>query len=155
MATLRDILQRFRPSGAPGAAGAAAVPADRRARAEAELEPVFAALAPTVARCAEIRRVGAALAAGHTARATQHADAILADATRAESGERADAGARVRASLAAEFAAIDAAAARESDQVRRHADAVMSQLVDRAVERFRGCIADLDRNAAGDRTAQR
>jgi hypothetical protein len=154
MATLRDLLQRFRPSGAPGAATAAGVPADRRARAEAELEPVFAALAPTVVRCAEMRRVGAALAAGRDSGAARQAQTILAAATRTEPDERADAGAEVRTSLAAEFAAIDAEAARETDQVRRHAAAVMTVLVARAVERVRRDIAELNPDAADGRTAQ-
>lgn len=155
MATLRDILQRFRPSSAPGAAAGAGIPADRRARAEAELEPVFAALAPTVGRCAEIRRVGSALAAGRVARATGRVEAILADATRSEPGERSDAALRVRENLAAEFAAIDADAAGESDRVRRHADAVMALLVGRAVERVRHDIAEFDTSGPRRRTALR
>lgn len=155
MAALRDLLQRFRPSGAPGAAAGAGVPADRRARAEAELEPVFAALAPTVARCAEIRRVGTALAAGLDARAQRRAENILASADRTASDERADAGAKARASLAAEFIAIDADAARESDQVRRHADAVMTVLVARAVEQVHREVAELDAEPCVGRTARR
>ena len=41
-----SLLQRFR-GGVPGAPSAAGVPADRRAELDAELAPVFAALAPT------------------------------------------------------------------------------------------------------------
>ena len=40
-----DLLYRFRPSGAPGAATQAGVPADRARDLAEELEPVFASVA--------------------------------------------------------------------------------------------------------------
>jgi hypothetical protein len=43
MPRVRDLLYRFRPEGAPGAAAAAGVPADRAAELTAELEPLIAA----------------------------------------------------------------------------------------------------------------
>ena len=47
MPRVRDVLYRFRPAGAPGAASSAGVPVDRSADLAAELEPVFALLADT------------------------------------------------------------------------------------------------------------
>ncbi|HEX7745917.1 MAG TPA: hypothetical protein VF462_11720, partial [Micromonosporaceae bacterium] len=55
MPAVRELLDRFRPAGAPGAASAAGVPADRQTTASAELDPVFAALADVVAKCAGLR----------------------------------------------------------------------------------------------------
>ena len=49
MPRTRGLLQRFRGAGAPGAASAVGVPADRVAETAAELEPVFARLAPVQA----------------------------------------------------------------------------------------------------------
>jgi hypothetical protein len=153
MATLRDILQRFRPTGAPGAAASAGVPADRRARAEAELQPVFAALTATVDTCVEIRRIGTALALAHTTAAAHRAAAVVAGATRVGPDERCAAAERARADLASELAAIRAGAVRDAERVRRRADAVTSGLVDRAVGHVRADILalDLSRRPTGGR----
>ena len=45
MPSARDMLQRFRPIGTPGAAAPAGVPADRAAELGRELQPVFDELA--------------------------------------------------------------------------------------------------------------
>ena len=58
MPRVRDLLYRFRPSGAPGAATAAGVPVDRTAKLAAELDPVFARLADTEEECAAILAEG-------------------------------------------------------------------------------------------------
>jgi hypothetical protein len=55
MARARDFVERFRPSGPPGAAARPGVPADRQAERSAELEPLLALLAETEAEVAHIR----------------------------------------------------------------------------------------------------
>ena len=51
----RDILQRFRSAGTPGAATATGVPADRVAELSAELEPVLAQLVSVQQEVSRIR----------------------------------------------------------------------------------------------------
>ena len=55
MPSARDLLQRFRPAGAPGPATAAGVPADRAEERTSELDPLFRLLEDTVAEAARIR----------------------------------------------------------------------------------------------------
>ncbi|KAE8765526.1 hypothetical protein, partial [Georgenia thermotolerans] len=55
MPRARDILQRFRPAGTPGAAAPAGVPADRVTEMAAELEPVLARLAEAQAEADQVR----------------------------------------------------------------------------------------------------
>ena len=87
---VRDLLERFRPAGAPGAATPAGVPSDRSAALSDELGPVLAMLADTEQECARIRREGDDLAARVRADAAARAAATLAggrdraDAARAE-----------------------------------------------------------------------
>jgi V/A-type H+/Na+-transporting ATPase subunit D len=60
MASARDLLERFRPAGTPGAAAPAGVPYDRGAALEDELRPVLALLSPTEERCAaQVHEAGA------------------------------------------------------------------------------------------------
>lgn len=58
MARARDLLDRFRPVGAPGAATAVGVPADRLAEVSQELEPVLALLDDVAAECTVVRADG-------------------------------------------------------------------------------------------------
>ena len=78
MARVRDVLYRFRPAGAPGAASAAGVPVDRAADLAAELEPLLAQLATTERTVAGIReqaiRDAAEIRARDVERAQQHRD---------------------------------------------------------------------------------
>ena len=50
-----NFLERFRPAGAPGAAAAVGVPANRPSELAAELEPVFGELSGVVAQARRIR----------------------------------------------------------------------------------------------------
>lgn len=68
MPKVRDFLDRFRPAGTPGAAGAVGVPADRQAGAEAELAPAFAVLAEIERHCTEVRERAQRQAARQTER---------------------------------------------------------------------------------------
>jgi hypothetical protein len=137
---VRDILDRFRPAGTPGAATAAGVPADRRESAAAELEPVFAALAETVARCAAVRREAAAKAEHDRHEAAERAHAILARAHAGAEAERASAAAALRQD--AELSASEGLrrAMARAEEIRRAGGARLPDLVERALDRVRADI---------------
>jgi hypothetical protein len=131
----REILDRFRPAGPPGAAGAAGVPADRRADAQRELALLFAGLADVERRCADVRDRADRQAVRRAARSQRMAAAIVdearseARATRVSAATRAQADARIEAQVIVEHA--DKAAA----DLRRSAEGRMPALVDRILER--------------------
>ena len=127
MPRVRDVLERFRPAGAPGAPSAAGVPADRRAAVVAELEPVFAELSAVVRRCEEIRQGARTAASQRETVAEDHARAITAQARAESESERASAAATLReqaaqaASQALDNAEAAAAEVRRSGETRRAA----------------------------------
>jgi hypothetical protein len=142
-------LERFRPAGAPGAATAAAVPADRRAAARAELEPVFAALSDDIARAGAERDALMAEAARRRAEGQDAARALVARAQAAADGERAAERARLRGiSTAATRAAQERAAAR-ARAVRERAGRRRAALVAAVVERVRADIEELGSDERG------
>ena len=97
MPRVRDVLHRFRPSGAPGAATASGVPVDRAGELAAELEPVLALLEETEQECAaELERAGLEAAATR-ARDAERVAAVLASGRARVEAERASAAARSRA----------------------------------------------------------
>ena len=87
MVRVREVLHSFRPAGAPGAAGAVGVPADRGADLAAELEPEFAQLASTERECA---RIAAQMRPNALEKSTSAAVAAERDAAviRRHAGER-------------------------------------------------------------------
>ncbi|HEU5023471.1 MAG TPA: hypothetical protein VFV01_00985 [Spirillospora sp.] len=139
MPAIHDVLQRFRPAGAPGPA--AAVPADRRAALEEELGPVFAGLQEAEAERRQI--VGEA---GDRARALREAARVeaagLVERARSEAaGERASAEAEVRHAAEDEDRALLAAAENEANRIRAVASARLDGLVARAAG-FVGAYVD-------------
>lgn len=96
MPRVRDVLQRFRPSGAPGAATAAGVPVDRTGELAAELEPVFALLAETERECATLLDRAREEEAAIRARDAERARSIVATGRARLDAERAAATARSR-----------------------------------------------------------
>lgn len=160
MSRARDVLYRFRPAGAPGAASATGVPADRVADLRAELQPVFAELERTEQECADIiARARRAAAAVH-AEAADRAGGLVPAARERVDGERAAAVARVRQRSAQESAAALAAAEQDAAQVRRRARERMPSFVDSMVtavgelvgaksEPVTGSAAPGDRSAGG------
>ncbi len=132
MPRVRDVLYRFRPTGAPGPAGPAAVPADRSTDRAVELEPVFDLLADIESRCAAVREGAVHDAEVRRERAAEGARRLLADARSRAAGERAAAAARVAARAAGESAATVEAARSDADR-----------LLVRATGRTPGCVARL------------
>jgi flagellar biosynthesis/type III secretory pathway protein FliH len=149
MAGVRDLLDRFRPAGAPGPAGAAGVPADRRESAATELAPIFAALAEVEQECDRLRQAAAQAAEQRRAAAAEQARAIVARARNEAGAERAAAAARVREDMAAELAQLAASAAAEADEVRRRSDQRLPQLLAEVVQRVRADLAALDGGEPG------
>jgi hypothetical protein len=143
MPRVRELLDRFRPAGAPGSASAAGVPADRRAGVEAELEPVFAALAGVEAECARLRTAAAAEAGTRTRAATARAAAIVAAADEATAPAQASAAAAARQRAAEETAHLTAAAERDAASVRESAIHRRPLLVARVLDEVRRELAAL------------
>lgn len=129
MPPVRDLLLRFRPSGAPGAAGPAGVPVDVSAQWSAELAPVFAALAATEDECTAVASEG--LRRADQARATMRtrADALRAGLHQQAEAERAMAAAAAHDRALGPGGALDSALGGEiEDQVvalRARAESLM------------------------------
>jgi hypothetical protein len=140
---MRELLERLRPAGAPGAATVAGVPADRVRSAEAELAPVFEALAGVVVECARRRRVAGEDAARVAAEAEQRAHAVTARARAGAEAERAAAAADIRAASAIQLEALSRQARIEADRVRREATGRNDTLVKQVVELARGHLVAL------------
>ncbi|MEV0667854.1 hypothetical protein ACIBI3_40540 [Actinomadura luteofluorescens] len=136
MPALHDLLQRFRPAGAPGPA--AAVPSEHRA-VEDELEPVFARLEG--AEQERRRTVAAAhdLARSLTGSARDRAAGLIEQARAAATAERAAAAAEMLRAAEDEEQAMRAAAEDEARRVREAASTRMDGLVARAM----GVVAGL------------
>lgn len=88
MPRARDLLERFRPAGAPGGATAAGTPVDHTADMASELAPVFAALAETQTECAQLLDSARADAAATLARAREQANAVRDSARERVPAER-------------------------------------------------------------------
>lgn len=150
MPAVRELLERFRPAGAPGRAGAAGVPADREKLAADELAPVFAALAEVERECDRIRQEAADAAAARRTDAAASARATVARARSEAAGIRAAAAARVREDIAAELAELSGRTAAEVSEVRRRNVRRQPQLLSMVVERVRDDLAALDGGASAD-----
>ncbi|MFG1949268.1 hypothetical protein [Nonomuraea sp. NPDC048826] len=142
MARLREFAGRFRPAGVPGAAAPAAVPADLRACREAELEPVFAALAETARTCSDMREQAEKDARETERQAGERCEAILADARSRTAAERADALAVARSRVLAENAALLDEARRTAHDIRERARSRLPHLVERVLDRIRALGAE-------------
>lgn len=153
MPRVRDLLFRFRPAGAPGAATAAGVPVDRAADATAELAPLFARLTDTERACADI------LAAARRDAETQREDglrraaAIETEALRRRDAERAAAAARIRQGNDDETATLLAEADERANHIRQWGASQLPRYRDDAVTAVRTLIADIgtatDTDSAG------
>ncbi|GAB3979425.1 hypothetical protein GCM10029978_074770 [Actinoallomurus acanthiterrae] len=138
MARLRDLLERFRPAGAPGAAARTGVPADRATELAAELADVFATLEPVQAECTAIREAARRDARDARGRAHDQADTLIAEARMRVAAERAAAAARAGERVSAEYAAIVTDAEGIAAQIRARADERLPALVARAISVLKG-----------------
>lgn len=133
----RDLLQRFRLAGTPGAASVAGVPADRVAEVSAELEPVLILLSDVQEQARQIRAAGRDEADRRRHDAREQARALVSAAQREADAIRAEAAAEVRRRAAADTAAVLSAADRDADRIRRQVAERLPGYVDRVVRAVR------------------
>jgi hypothetical protein len=133
MPTVRELLNRFRPAGAPGRAGRAGVPADRAAELSAELAPVFQALAATTAEAAALRSAAATEAAARGVSAAREAQETVAEAHRIASAQRAAAFGVAQADADAETAKLLEEGRRAAGDIHERAERRLPALVDSVV----------------------
>jgi hypothetical protein len=142
MPRVRDLLYRFRPSGAPGAANAAGVPVDRALEQSAELEPVLALLTATERECATIVELARTEADEIREHCAQEARSTVAAARSRQGAERAAAAAQVRQGGRALTAEIALAAARQEADVRRQATRMTPVYVERVLGSVRSLTGE-------------
>jgi hypothetical protein len=138
----RDILQRFRPAGTPGAASSSGVPADRVAEASAELEPVLALLAAVQDEASRVRSDAAREAGRRRQDAAERASAVVLAAHRQAVAERAEAALRVSREAEAEVAAGLAEAQRAASALREHAAGRMPSYRERVLTATRARLRE-------------
>lgn len=142
MPGLRDVLDRFRPAGTPGAAtSGVGVPADRRAAAAAELEPVFAELARVARQCAALRREADDEATHLLGESTARARTLVTQARHDAAAERATAAARRRDEAAIELTRIRTEAEAAARAEYRRAEQRLPALVERIAAAVRADLA--------------
>jgi hypothetical protein len=139
---VRDLLYRFRPAGAPGAASPAGVPANRDAERATELEPLFAQLAETERECAQIREQGRRDAERIRARAVEQAGSIVAAAAAGTEAARAAANAQMQRKAETESAALLVTAHDQAAAVCEHAGERIPKYVELAVESVRTLLGE-------------
>lgn len=122
MPSVRDFLERLRPSGTPGAASVSGVPADRVTERVAELESVFDQLVDVQADAERIRSQGSIEAQQRRDVAAATARSIVAEARRLSESERAAAAATAHAEARAAARAIITGARAEADAITRAAE---------------------------------
>ncbi len=127
MPSTRDLLQRFRPAGTPGAASATGVPADRRDERAAELAGVFAALATAVEESDRVRREALAEAERRREAARAEATAWVAMARREAEAQRAQAVAQAHDEIATSARGSVAAAEQRAREIECAADRTRPQ----------------------------
>ena len=137
MVDIRRFLHLLRPAGAPGAAAGAAVPINRRAALEAELTPVFAALAGVEADCLRIRSEAEAQAARRATEAAAFAADTVAAAEEEAPIRRAEAIEGRLAQARRDSYRSVAAAESEADGIAHRAAPVISALAAAAVDAVR------------------
>jgi hypothetical protein len=142
MPRVRELLSRFRPAGAPGAASGAGVPVDRKAGLAEELEPVLAALDATQRECESLRESTVSAASARVTEATTQAGLIVERARADAAAARAATAAQAHQRAADETARLAADAAAEADEVLRSARQRRPQLVAAVVAAVRRELVD-------------
>jgi hypothetical protein len=147
---VRDLLNRFRPAGAPGAAGNAGVPVDRDASMRTELAPLFARLAPTLGDCADIVARARRDADVRRAADAERARSLLAQAQVTAPVERRSAASAIEEQVAADAAHASSAAANDLLELRER----VLQRTPALVEQVVAAVSELLADDSGSRTAR-
>lgn len=136
----RDLLNRFRPSGTPGAAGGTGVPLEGGADPAAELAALFAELEVTERECRALREDGEARAAQVRAQAEEQARDLVDRARALQDSERATVVARMRSRGEAAVATTAHAADDRARALLEQAELNRDRDVGLVVERVRGLL---------------
>jgi hypothetical protein len=150
MPRVSDLLYRFRPSGAPGSAASAGVPADRAHDLALELEPLFARLAQTERECRDVLEEGRRAAEHVRARDAAAVQRLLATAAPTAAAERARAFAVAQGAGAAEIAATEASANHQIRLVRRRYEGILPSLLEEVAAGVLALVGGLDKDAPAD-----
>lgn len=137
MPRARDLLQRFRPAGTPGAAARRGVPEDRIAALSAELEPVLGLLSGSVEQGRRIRDNARASAEHRRRTAIEQAQALVMAAGGQAEPIRAEAGTRISRTAAREAAADLANAKDTASELRRRGAQRIPDLADQVAAEVR------------------
>jgi len=129
-----NILDRFRPAGAPGPAGPVGVPAADDQGPAVELIPVFAALAADVETCRRLVDEARREADGVLSHAREQAAAIIAQARVDEGVERARAAAQVEQAASEQDARLLAHARKEADDLEEARMALLPGTARRVID---------------------
>ncbi|HXY27566.1 MAG TPA: hypothetical protein VEH82_04735 [Acidimicrobiales bacterium] len=135
MPSLNEILRRFRFHGVPGAPALVPVPVDRTAELEAELTPVFAALAEVQGVAAATVDTAEREARARRAAAAEEARRIVAEARGRVIAARDEAAAARQAEAEAESRRVLAAGEAEAERVGRLSAARVDALAELVVTR--------------------
>lgn len=135
MASVGDILQRFRFHGVPGAPAPAGVPVDRASEIEAELAPVFSFLEAAQHRAEEVLEDATAEAARRLAESAAHARQILAQARLDADAAREDSAVEHLARAEQQRSALVAQARSEAERIARVAQERTPGLIQELVRR--------------------
>jgi lysozyme family protein len=137
MARARDLLERFRPAGTPGAAARRGVPADKLSELFDELAPVLALLASDMEQAKRVREEAQAEAVERRRRAQERARSIVAAALSGAGADRADAATRLTRAAADETEAVRASGGETAGLVRRTAEGRLPAYTERVVAEVR------------------
>lgn len=147
MPGVREFLLRLRPAGAPGAAAAAGVPADLRARASDELDPVFAALRPALTECRRLRPDAERQAAATISSAKERVRTMRAQAKGAAAAERAKVAADLVGQVEAEVARLAEDAQADAAEVEHEAALLKDGQIAQVLAHVRQQLSALDGDA--------
>ena len=131
-----NILDRFRPVGAPGPVGPAGVPAADERGPSVELVPVFTALAPVIESARKLIEKAEKEAADIVSRARDEASALLAQAQLDSRSARAGAAARVAKDNTDHDEALLANARNQADVLARTGTALLPEMTHTVIDRM-------------------
>jgi hypothetical protein len=129
-----NILDRFRPVGAPGAAVPAGGPASDALGPAAELAPVFAALAADVDSCRKLVEDARRDAGRELSRAQERADAMVSQARLDVDAEQARAAARVMEAASDQDAQLLGQASRKAAELEEAGTAKLPATVRKVID---------------------
>jgi len=151
---LRNVLDRFRPAGTPGAAGRPGIPADRSSEAAAELTEVLALLDDAQEEAARTRQAATDRAQQIRRAAQRQAAELVAKGRHDADRVRAQSEADVLRDADADEDNMRCQTEVEIAQLRRQADERLAQDADTVAAAARGWLDALVRSTAVDSKAE-